>query len=149
MSLTKEQMREYQRERRAKEKALKKEVVVVIPAVLGKGKKVEVEWDEKKYPNHEMWKDSVGRAERAKRYAMMFPERIYAGDEKYSDVDYQYREEKRIREKKPSAEKIEERTAVKLFEQRCKCGGVWSASIEIACPYCFGEGKQRPRTNKN
>ncbi len=32
-----------------------------------------------------------------------------------------------------------------LITQRCRagCGGLWSASIEIACPYCKGTGKRR------
>jgi hypothetical protein len=31
-----------------------------------------------------------------------------------------------------------------LFEQRCAlCNGLWSASIEIPCPYCEGSGKRK------
>jgi hypothetical protein len=31
-----------------------------------------------------------------------------------------------------------------LKKQRCElCDGVWSASIEIECPYCHGHGKKK------
>ena len=36
--------------------------------------------------------------------------------------------------------------SLELFEQRSgfeSCKGIWSASIEIPCPYCGGSGKRR------
>lgn len=76
------------------------------------------------------------RKKRASEYAAGQPKGI--GAEKGEDGRYPDR-------------KYNEDGSLVLFEQRCPlegCKGVWSASIEIPCPYCKGAGVRRV-TNRN
>ena len=95
MALTGEAKKAYQRELMRKRRAEKKgiEVVTVKPLPLAKGREVTVEYDSERFPNRKAFEVAVGRVERAKRYAEMFPHLIHAGDEKYQDLEWQYEHE--------------------------------------------------------
>jgi hypothetical protein len=51
------------------------------------------QWDRKKYPVKEAWDIAVARAERARKYALMFPHLIFKSDLVFQDVGWQYENE--------------------------------------------------------
>jgi hypothetical protein len=53
----------------------------------------EIAWDENKYPVRGAWDIAVERAERARKYAAMFPDKIAPSDLEFQTVDWQYHNE--------------------------------------------------------
>jgi hypothetical protein len=95
MALKGEAKKAYQRELMRKRRAEKKgvEIVTVKPLPMTPEKAVVVEWDKGKYPVRKAFEIAVERAERAKRYAEMFPHLIHQSDLVFQDVGWQYENE--------------------------------------------------------
>jgi hypothetical protein len=79
MALEGEAKKEYQRElMRKKREAAKMEAASV--------------WDEKEFPDREVWDMAVGRAYRAREYARKQPDKIGGGEERFQDIGWQYKQ---------------------------------------------------------
>jgi hypothetical protein len=93
MPLNKEQMREYMRKRREAKKGEKRELVKLKDKGVIRDVAVVEKWDKGKYPVRKAWEIAVARAERARKYALMFPHLIFKSDLVFQDVGWQYENE--------------------------------------------------------
>lgn len=76
-----------------REQRAKANQVTVAPVPLDPELKVSVAYDREKYPNKKAFEIAVERSERAKRYAVKFPNLIGSDDLKFQTLDWQYRNE--------------------------------------------------------
>ncbi len=50
----------------------------------------EMVWDREKFPVHRAWVIALERAERARKYAQLFPQFVHGDDVRFQDVSWQY-----------------------------------------------------------
>jgi hypothetical protein len=82
--------KDYWKLKKREQRAKRKEAVTVSTAP---DKQVTVDYDRVKFPVKAAWEIAVERAERARKYAAMYPDRVRSSEECFQEVAWQYENE--------------------------------------------------------